>query len=481
MDGNICLIGREARQWVPELGLARLLAEKLEQALTGSGDEDPQAEPGEVWWNSLGLNNSFVLVDSGWDLAGQTGGKLKLRYSVGSGAEPEFRAVVEEVLDESGASLVAWTGMIPPDLRDGKVLSIPWARYGEPLVPSPGLSELGALITGETLFKRPLGRMLAPKLCGEIYGILYPSELSFGCRGDAWLFPLLVGPPKAFGPKAKGQVKLRTVPTLRAGAADVGARVPAVQHLRNKCIAVVGMGALGAPAAVELARNGCGELRLLDFDRVEPGNSIRWPLGTSAWGRLKVEALQQFISTQYSWTSVVSISHRIGDVGSPEGDEAHLLNLVDGADLVLDCAANFGVTTSLDDICRARNVPLISVWATPPVTGGGVVLFRSGSGCPTCLEHHHHTGSIARPPGLGEESGLHQPPACAERTFAGSSTDLQELALEAVRMCVQLTGENPPTSSVLETLALADAAGNRVPPSWRVEPLPVHDDCSWHH
>jgi hypothetical protein len=243
----------------------------------------------------------------------------------------------------------------------------------------------------------------------------------------------------------------------------------------------VGVGALGGPLALELARNGCRELRLLDNDLVEPGNSIRWPIGASAWGQRKTDALWQLIGDEYGWTAVTPFHHLIGDVGGSPGDAAVLSELIGGADLVLDCAANFGVTTALDDWCRPLDIPLLSLWATPPVTGGAAVVYRAGSGCPTCLEHHYHAGTIERPRGLGDEAALQQPAACAERTFTGGSTDLQELVLEAVRMALELTGGNPAADSRIETLALADEAGVRVPPGWRVEDLPIHPGCTWQH
>lgn len=464
---------------VPELGLARLLQEKLGEVFTGTGEEDPQAEPNEVWWNGIGLANSFMLIDSCWNLQGHDGGQLRIRYTAAAGPQPVFRGLVEEVLDRGKEVIARWSGMIPLELRTGKIVTVPWARHDESLAPTPGLPMLKQALTG--LFRNPLGRQFVPKLFGELVGIVHPSELSFGQNGDAWVFPLLVGPPDAFRAKATRQMKIYILPTLRGGVEDVGSRVPAVRHLRDKSIAVVGLGAVGAPTALELARNGCRSLRLLDHERVEPGNSIRWPLGSSAWGRPKLEALKEFVEAEYGWCSVLPVRHMIGDTTVGSGDDEQLAKLVDGTDLVVDCAASFSVTTALDDLCRGRGIPLISVWATPPVTGGGVVLYRAGGGCPTCLEHHHHDRGIARPPGFGVEDSLLQPAGCAERTFTGSSTDLQELSLEAARLCLRVTGDNPPPSSLIETLSLVDADDRGTPPGWRLEDLPIHPDCTCAH
>lgn len=116
-------------------------------------------------------------------------------------------------------------------------------------------------------------------------------EVGFQVDGVGWLFPFLFGPKRVFRPAKPGKREqgphITFLPTYRAGEADLSTRVPAVRILRDRKVAVVGVGAVGAPLAVELARIGCRKIHLLDYDVVEPGNSIRWPLGASAWGRGK--------------------------------------------------------------------------------------------------------------------------------------------------------------------------------------------------
>ncbi|MCK1662456.1 ThiF family adenylyltransferase [Bradyrhizobium sp. 151] len=79
----------------------------------------------------------------------------------------------------------------------------------------------------------------------------------------------------------------------------MASRAPQASDRSAKKVCVIGTGAIGAPLAIDLARNGVKELRLLDSDIVEPGNSMRWPLGASAWGRSKVEALDAFIKNEF--------------------------------------------------------------------------------------------------------------------------------------------------------------------------------------
>lgn len=252
--------------------------------------------------------------------------------------------------------------------------------------------------------------------------------------------------------------------------------------LRDKRILVVGLGAVGAPVAVELARNGCGVLHLLEHDTVEPGNTIRWPLGASAWGTYKLDALKKFLNQEYPATDIRPNPHCLGQPGDGSfqipGDDDILNAILSEADLVVDGSVSHGVTTLLAERCRDANVPLISLFATPSLEGGAVVLYVENGGCPNCLEYSWEQDLITSPPGLDvEDDVLTQPPGCAERTFIGASYDLQELSLQAVRLVVQTLSEEKPLISMIQTLGLVDEHGKQCLPRWSVDPLPKHPEC----
>ena len=65
--GNLCLLGRESRQWMSKWTLRKRLDEQLEDAVRGGGVEDPQGEPAEVWWNTAGPPGACCLIDSAWN------------------------------------------------------------------------------------------------------------------------------------------------------------------------------------------------------------------------------------------------------------------------------------------------------------------------------------------------------------------------------------------------------------------------------
>ncbi|WP_353012393.1 ThiF family adenylyltransferase [Mesorhizobium sp. M0977] len=260
----------------------------------------------------------------------------------------------------------------------------------------------------------------------------------------------------------------------------MGRRVPSVSALRDKTIAIIGLGALGSPIAADLARNGCRKLIALDCDIVEPGNSIRWIAGASAWGLPKAEFLKSHLEAEYPWTRVEAITHRIGGASadpSVVGDDERLATTLREVDCVIDAAASTGVTFLLGDYCRAFGVSLISVYGATTLKGGVVAYHHPTSGCPICKETAHDLRRIPRAPGTGETVGLIQPPGCSEATFMGASFDLQELSAEAVRMAVDiLSRPGDFKESVVHTLTLHDGA-KRLPPNWRVDQLPALPEC----
>lgn len=136
---------------------------------------------------------------------------------------------------------------------------------------------------------------------------LKKSELQFQKYGDAWVF-VLTYRKNVLRRTRKGFQKAKeaafVLPTYRAGANDIGSRVPSVAALGSKTVAIIGLGSLGSPAVAELAKNGCRKLIVWDCDYVEPGNSIRWAAGASAWGRRKTEFIKENIELEYPWTTV---------------------------------------------------------------------------------------------------------------------------------------------------------------------------------
>lgn len=491
IDGQLCLIGFNTRQWDPTIGLADLLLEQLPHVMEGTGDEHLQGEPPEMWWNRLAVDTSYILVDSRLSLAGAQQGTLELKArsfaAKEKGKPPLIQGAVTAVKDRTGASIPCFVPV--PAFLDSK-FSMPWIWLDTPPIPDgDDLSLLEAIFQGDAYLKskRPLF-----EIDSNLYivpcALAYPAELRHGVQGVGWTFPYLWGQKSAFSANPKGaKQRIAITATMRAGEDDLGIRVPAIGTLKSKRVSVMGLGALGAPVALDLARNCCRELYLVDNQDVEPGNSVRWPLGATAWGRKKVEVLGVHILQEFPWVDLKSYAFAVGAAIDDQsaGDRKLFADILPNVDIVVDATASYGATTVLWAACSERDIPLISMFASPNVQGGAVVYYPPGGACPICLEHAWHEGVVPRPRGMGldDEAGfdLVEPPGCAEPTFAGGDFDLLEVSLQAVRLTIAaLNDDLSGKGAVVQILTMADSEGLKTLPSWTEYDLPLMAKCRCH-
>lgn len=469
----LCLLGPDSAQWVPEMTLAQLLREQLPKITNPNTDEEPQGEPTEVWWNSDGLPEAYCLVDTAWSAEGRVGGYLRLKYSAtGSTKVPLIRAYVEE-LQGADKFVANWESARPPTFTSE--MTIPWKWLEEPVYPNGGEAQIHELLRQHFGYLNPV--KLSSEISVQLAALAYPSELELNEIGTGWLFLIRYGPSRAFY-KAKENPRGGVLRTYRAGLRDLGTRVPAVSVLRTKKVALVGLGSVGAPIALELARNGVRQLHVVEYDTVEPGNSVRWPFGVPSWGMAKVAAVRDYLGNHFPLTEVIAYQHRLGAVdGNIIGDDQLLTDVLREVDAVIDASGSYGVRTLVGDYAREARRPLITTFATPTVEGGVVALFVRGSGCPLCYEVRRAASDVPLPLGLGDETTLLQPPGCGDRTFTGAAYDLLELSLESVRLLMEVLDGSGVSHSKIETLGLRDTSGARIPPQWIEDLLHPVEGC----
>jgi sulfur carrier protein ThiS adenylyltransferase len=145
------------------------------------------------------------------------------------------------------------------------------------------------------------------------------------------------------------------------------------QKLLASRVLIVGLGGLGAPAALYLAGAGVGTLMLADDDEVHLSNLHRQIAFTSEdIARPKAEATRARLAALNPDITLTTISQRLA------GDA--LKQAVQEADLVLDCTDNMATRQAINAACVALNTPLITASAvgfggqmmvlTPPWTQG---------------------------------------------------------------------------------------------------------------
>lgn len=139
---------------------------------------------------------------------------------------------------------------------------------------------------------------------------------------------------------------------------------------------IIGMGGLGCPAAVALARAGARRLTLVDGDVVETSNLHRQPLyGPEDVGRPKVEVARERLARAFPGLELETWTRRIG----PEDVEPLLARhalAIDGTDSV---ATKF----LLSDSVVRTGTPLVSGGVVQ--WGGQAMRIDPGGACLRCL------------------------------------------------------------------------------------------------
>jgi len=282
-----------------------------------------------------------------------------------------------------------------------------------------------------------------------------------------------------------------------ASPTDLFARIPELKPLREKTVAVFGLGCLGAPSALEFARAGVRCIRLVDFDVVDPATCVRWPLGFSAAGEKKITVLQEFINKNYPYTKCgISdvFEFKVGAVRSidlkkslPMAQET-IEKIVAGADLIYDSTAEWGVQHFLTDYASSCQIPYIGLSGTWGAWGGRVVrIVPNRTGCWSCYRLACTEGIIPEPPHAPDElgQGLVQPTGCANPTFTGAGFDMLQIALMGVRMavstmCEDITGAYPSFDWDAVHVRLRRENGSLIAPkfdTYKIDPNPKCPGC----
>lgn len=487
-ERNLCLLERSTRAWSPGDTGAWLVAERVPHllALLSAGGEQlrtgeaPQGEPASTY---VGCEIGAIVFVGEEMLAlpaDERVGLMQLATGVNEPPGRLLRAGLAKVSvrGHGGKRQLAEAGVPLSERFSGHTLDGRWARLERlPDIRRPR-DLLEAIVTVEPALARPRWQRLPDGGEISLLGAVFPEEVGQDAWEDGWLF--LVSLRVA----GKGQESRYIARGERFSAADIRVRLPRHTRLHDHAVGIVGLGSLGGPLALELLRAQVGELRLLDFDRVETGNIVRWTHGLSAVGYGKTDVILSWAKAEYPFTEVKAYSHRIGGIPlpgeePPSPSETEGLELfLDGLDLVIDATGELGIQQLLSTLADERNLAQVHAWGTEGGWGGAVASVQPRCrGCWVCLQLAFADGSIALPPGATESPV--QPRGCADPTFAAASYALTPIIGQTARAAARLlAGEG---GGEVHVCALQEEAGELPAPRWLTSAIPVHGRCPCAH
>jgi molybdopterin/thiamine biosynthesis adenylyltransferase len=423
------------------------------------------------------MPNSIVLVfDDSPIPADLSAGKIDLRLSAGE----EFRAVLTRV--ESKGTAIWSEDDAPFHSRFPKNHSSYW--YRSELVPFGLLADEYIKRLGEKIPAVRYPQWSEFRLGQyEVIGIRIPEEVAWRTLGESWVFILRVKYRTAG--KKGAPIQAFFLRTGYASRANFQMRIPELSPLSARRIGLIGLGCMGAPSALEFARAGSSEIRLMDYDVVEAGTTVRWPLGISSVGCAKTDALANFIESAYPFTYMKRF--RMGMGAAPDfwgGPLDKYDQFIDGLDLIFDATAEEGINYLASEIGRERGIPYIGISTTPGGWGGKVWSITPETGCHFCLKKFTQEGAIPIP--TSSPSTFVSMPGCAEPTFAGASFDTSMIPMVGVRMaasllCNKTDGGYPSAPWDVAVLDLRTQDGKLLLPDWHGFKLPVHPQCPNHN
>lgn len=508
----LCLLPSGTAAWTSADSVASVLNSQLDDFFgsqpDGSGMLPAEANESEEAETVTGYYatepESMVLVDSAFPLSGFDGGSLVIGVEEGRKDGPLLRGAVLAVKD-TGAKTVATAndalGRRYPHEVGGRWQRIDaFPKSGDPA------EVLAAAVERQPALETPrfVWTPGADSRQLDILGVVASEEVRHREVGDAWVFLVRTKTRTTKQERAAGASGSlpHLVQAHRAGPEDLAIRIPEMSPLSDMKVVVVGAGGLGAPSVIEFAKAQVNDITIVEPEPLEPGNSVRYPIGVYAAGYAKARLLRDFVAMNWPYTDVGIAGLRLGEpplrriVNDPQTTEQDVLHeVLAGAHLVYDAAAEHAVSVVLSELAAEFSIPHVVVSATEGGWGGRVARFLPAPDqpCWSCLLHHiadepdEDAGKPGRLVPPSNPAGTVEPKGCSHPTFTGSGVDVAEVALNGVRlaistMCSAHDGGYPASNWNVGVLRLRGADDSSIPCTSETHTIKVHPDCgAWKH
>lgn len=318
-----------------------------------------------------------------------------------------------------------------------------WYRLTNPFVPPDNLGDLLALIDQNLDEAEDYAAQTCLHKFGQKpKGSDCPLALGYiDNRGqERWLF-LWIQFPQSEKKRAKvhwlnsallSNFKVKSFQTAPARKADLLRRSAYMsRHLSEHKVIVFGIGALGGSVALLLAKAGIGEIRVVDDDKLMPGNAMRHICGLDWVGFKKTTAVKRTINIHNPDCCVVEYS--------TTWDVKELQNYVKDCAVVIDTTANYNFSLLLNAVSIDFHLPVVFATAYRRAVIGRVVVRRSSADpCLACYVDAANWPDDKYPTIPADPNETFLEDGCGSVTVEAVALDVEAIANLTARVVVRL-------------------------------------------
>lgn len=490
LKNTFCLFGHDQNNdvdWMPfEDTLATtVLNEQVPKVLAisdaveaGHGDSEwiaeDEAHVGEALTTYLAGHVEGCLLVGDWMIPNDIKhGRFDLKIRVDVNQEEAFiRGFIYQIYDNKTPLSCDSVTCIPNSFESFDVYNCPWIR-AELLSSIDTKEKLWEWFQKHHSAKARRIIDMASKKGFSAAGLLINEEIDHRKYDESWLFLIAYKSPSG--------IRRMVLRGLRASDKELKQRVPELAPLANKKIAIIGLGSVGSPIAIHLAKAGASELFLVDNDIVEPGNTVRWALGMHAVGMDKATALIRYLNDCYPLTQTGGFKYKVGSVKKPDIHET-FINRLKEMDLVIDATASIGVNQYLAHLCQVNKVPYH--WCSTTEGGWGGIIGRIQPDVTQgCWSGYFRKLDKEFDLPVKLDTGNIVPAGCFTPTFTGAGIDCEQIGLFSARLAISTLCEGeenayPVFDWDIGIVNFRDIElSTAIAPSWKTYQLICESDC----
>lgn len=171
-------------------------------------------------------------------------------------------------------------------------------------------------------------------------------------------------------------------------------RLKLSSEVKEKKIAIIGLGSVGSRVLIDLARTGFQKFVIIDHDLFFPYNVIRHELTALHIGEFKVEALKKKITFEIN-PSVEIKDFKYEFAGQELTSYTDLIiNEIINCDVIVDCSGSDSVLFSLNDLVFEHNLNYVAGTILPAAVGQVIFIRKKESSYDIADIYHRYSSFI---------------------------------------------------------------------------------------